>query len=234
MILMGSIVNAIGIIAGGSVGLLLHKLMQKGIPDRFSDRVMKGLGLCTIYIAFGSLLDGSKPLVTILSMVLGALIGETLDLDGKLNRLSTSLEKKLTKGSSSNGGFAKGFFSATLLFCVGTMAITGSLEGGLLNKHDILYAKSTMDTVAALIFASSLGLGVVFSSVPVFIYQGSIALLASVAKPYLGDAVIAEMNTVGSLLLFALSLDMLGINKNMKLMNYVPAMFMPIILCLFM
>jgi len=232
MILLGTIVNAAGIIAGGAVGLLIHKLMHKGIPERFSQMVMKGLGLCTICIAFEHMLDGSNTLITILSMVIGAIIGEWLDLDGKLTRLSAKMENKLSKDGSS-GNFAQGFFSTTLLFCVGTMAITGALEGGLMNEHGILYAKTTMDTVGALIFASSMGIGVLFSSVPVFLYQGTIALLAAFAKPYLGDAVIAEMNTVGSILLFALSMDMLGVLK-LKLMNYVPAMFVPIILCLFM
>lgn len=230
MILTGTIVNALGVLAGGGAGLLLHRLMHRGIPERFSQLIMSGIGLCTVYIAFGHLLDGSKTLVTILSMVFGAIIGEALDLDGRIQRLGQALERRFSK---SGGNFAQGFLSATLLFCVGTMTITGSLESGLLNQHGILFAKATMDTVAALIFASSLGLGVLFSAVPVFVYQGGIALLASVAKPYLGDAVIAEMNTVGSLLLFGLSLDLLNI-KHLKLMNYLPAMFLPILFCLFM
>jgi len=230
MILTGTVVNALGVVAGGGVGLAIHRLMHKGIPQRFSELVMKGIGLCTVYIAFSHLLDGSKTLVTILSMVLGAILGEWLDLDGKLKKLSQVLEKKFAK---SGGSFAQGFLSATLLFCVGTMTITGSLESGLLNQHSILFAKATMDTVAALIFASSLGIGVLFSSVPILLYQGGIALLASAAKPYLGDAVIAEMNTVGSLLLFGLSLDLLDI-QHLRLMNYLPAMFLPILLCLFM
>ena len=230
MILTGTLVNAAGVLAGGGVGLVLHKLMHRGIPERYSALVMKGIGLCTVYIAFSHLLDGSKTLVTILSMVLGAIIGEWLDLDGKLKRLGEVLERKLSKDG---GSFAQGFLSATLLFCVGTMTITGSLESGLLQQHSILYAKATMDTIAALIFASSLGMGVLFSSVPVLLYQGGIALLASVAKPYLGDAVIAEMNTVGSLLLFGLSLDLLDI-KHLPLMNYLPAMFLPILFCTFL
>lgn len=230
MILTGTLVNAAGVLAGGGAGLALHRLMHRGIPERFSELIMKGIGLCTVYIAFGHLLDGSKTLVTILSMVLGAVIGGWLDLDGKLKKLSEVLERKFSGGG---GSFAQGFLSATLLFCVGTMTITGSLESGLLQQHSILFAKATMDTIAALIFASSLGMGVLFSSVPVLLYQGSIALLASVARPYLGDAVIAEMNTVGSLLLFGLSLDLLDI-KHLPLMNYLPAMFLPILLCTFM
>ena len=231
MMLTGTLVNAAGILLGGGAGLLVRRLMRRGVPERFSDIVMKGIGLCTIYIAATGLLDGSKSLVTILSVVIGAVLGEWLDLDGKIRALSEKLEKKFSRQGDSS--FAQGFMAATLLFCVGTMAIKGSLDGGLRGDHATLYAKSVMDTISACIFSSTLGFGVLFSVVPVIIYQGAITLLASVAGPYLGDAVIAEMNTVGSLLLLGLSLDLLGI-AHLKLMNYIPAMFLPILLCLFL
>lgn len=227
MILYGTIVNVIGVLGGGLVGLFIHKLMNKGIPTRYSDRIMQGIGLCTIYIAAGSLLDGSKTLVTVLSMVLGAVIGELLDLDGRITRIGQKLEAKF--GGSGQGSFVQGFLSATLLFCVGTMAILGSLDAGLRNDHATLLAKSVIDTISACIFASTLGLGVLFSAVPLFLYQGGITLLSSVVGPYLTEGVIAEMNTVGSLLLLGLSLDLLGIKK-LKLMNYIPAIFLPILL----
>lgn len=230
MILTGTLVNVAGILLGGGVGLLLNRLLRQGVPERFSDMVMKGIGLCTIYIAATGLLDGSKSLVTILSVVLGAILGEWLDLDGKIRSLSQALERRFSRAGK-NGGFAQGFMAATLLFCVGTMAIKGSLDGGLQGDHATLYAKSVMDTISACIFSSTMGLGVLFSAVPVLLYQGAITLLASVAGPYLGDAVIAEMNTVGSLLLLGLSLDLLGI-VHLKLMNYIPAVFLPILLCL--
>ena len=213
MILLGTIVNALGVLGGGAVGLAIHRLLQKGIPQRYSDRIMQGIGLCTVYIAAGGLLSGSKTLVTILSMVAGAAIGEWLDLDGN--------------------SFAQGFMTATLLFCVGTMAILGSLDSGLRGDHATLFAKSVMDTISACIFASTLGFGVLFSAVSILLYQGTITLLASVVGPYLTEAVVAEMNTVGSLLLLGLSLDLLGI-KRLKLMNYLPAMFLPILFCLFL
>ena len=227
MILYGTIVNVIGVLGGGLVGLFIHKLMNKGIPTRYSDRIMQGIGLCTIYIAAGSLLDGSKTLVTVLSMVLGAVIGELLDLDGRITRIGQKLEAKF--GGSGQGSFVQGFLSATLLFCVGTMAILGSLDAGLRNDHATLLAKSVIDTISACIFASTLGLGVLFSAVPLFLYQGGITLLSSVVGPYLTEGVITEMNTVGSLLLLGLSLDLLGIKK-LKLMNYIPAIFLPILL----
>ena len=230
MILTGTIVNAVGVILGGGVGLLIHRLLHKGIPQRFSDRIMQGIGLATIYIALGGLLGGSNAMITILSMVSGAVLGEWLDLDSKIGRLSQKLEAKFS--GSGNGNFAQGFMSATLLFCVGTMAILGSLDSGLRGDHATLYAKSVMDTISACIFASTLGAGVLFSAAAVVIYQGSITLLASLIGPYLTETVIAEMNVVGSLLLLGLSLDLLGI-KHLKLMNYIPAMFMPIIICRF-
>ena len=231
MMLTGTLVNAAGILLGGGAGLLVHRLMRRGVPERYSDMVMKGIGLCTVYIAATGLLDGSKSLVTILSVVLGAILGEWLDLDGKIRALSGKLEQRFAR--QGDAGFAQGFMAATLLFCVGTMAIKGSLDGGLRGDHATLYAKSVMDTISACIFSSTLGLGVLFSAVPVVLYQGAITLLASVAGPYLGAGVIAEMNTVGSLLLLGLSLDLLGIT-HLKLMNYIPAMFMPILLCLFL
>lgn len=231
MMLTGTLVNAAGILVGGGVGLLVHRLMRRGVPERFSDMVMKGIGLCTIYIAATGLLDGSKSLVTILSVVFGAILGEWLDLDGKIRALGQKLEHRFARQGDT--GFAQGFMAATLLFCVGTMAIKGSLDGGLRGDHATLYAKSVMDTISACIFSSTLGLGVLFSAMPVILYQGTITLLASIAGPYLGDSVIAEMNTVGSLLLLGLSLDLLGI-AHLKLMNYIPAMFLPILLCLFL
>ena len=231
MILVGTIVNALGVLGGGAVGLAIHRLLQKGIPQRYSDRIMQGIGLCTVYIAAGGLLSGSKTLVTILSMVAGAAIGEWLDLDGRIAALSRRLEAKFAK--EGDNSFAQGFMTATLLFCVGTMAILGSLDSGLRGDHATLFAKSVMDTISACIFASTLGFGVLFSAVSILLYQGTITLLASVVGPYLTEAVVAEMNTVGSLLLLGLSLDLLGI-KRLKLMNYLPAMFLPILFCLFL
>ena len=227
MILYGTIVNALGVLGGGLIGLVIHKLLHRGIPERYSQRIMQGIGLCTVYIAAAGLLDGSKTLVTILSMVIGAVIGELLDLDGKITRLGQKLEARF--GGSGDDTFVQGFLSATLLFCVGTMAILGSLDAGLRNDHATLLAKSVMDTISACVFASTLGLGVLFSVVPLFLYQGGITLLSSVVGPYLTEGVIAEMNTVGSLLLLGLSLDLLGIKK-LKLMNYIPAIFLPILL----
>lgn len=230
MILLGTIVNAAAVLAGAVLGMLLGK----AVPRRLGDSVMKGLGLCTIFIAIGGFDDGENALITILSIVIGVILGEGLDLDGKLNRLGDRLQRAMEKHSGGKGGLSvtEGFVTASLLFCVGAMTVMGSLQSGLNCDHSILFAKSTMDFCSALIFASSLGVGVAFASVSVLAVQGSITLLASVVAPYLQSS-IGEMNCVGSLLLLALGLNLIGLTK-FKVMNYVPAIFLPILLCLFM
>lgn len=226
MILLGTIVNAAGIIAGALIGLLLGK----AIPQRLGDSVMKGLALCTLLIAISGLGDGKNPLITIFSIVLGVLIGEGLDLAGRMNRLGEQLQNKF--GKSGGISITEGFVTSSLLFCVGAMAIMGSLQSGLSCDHSTLYTKSIMDFCSSVIFASSLGIGVALSSVSVFLLQGSITVLASFVAPYLQTA-IGEMNCVGSLLLLALGMNLLGVTK-IRVMNYVPAIFLPILFCQFM
>lgn len=224
--MFGTWVNVAAVLLGGSIGLLI----KKGIPSRLNDTLMKGLGLCTLYIGISGALKGNDTLKLILSMVVGALMGELLDLDGKIASLGAWLERRFAKGEGSVS-IAQGFVSASLLFCVGAMTIVGSLQSGLTGDHQMLFTKSMLDFVAAILFASSLGVGVLFSAVFVLVYQGGITLLAGLAAPYLGEAVIAEMTCVGSVLIIGLALNMLGVTK-LKVMNYVPAIFLPILLCL--
>ena len=228
--MVSPIVNTVAVIIGSLLGLLL----KKGIPERLTDSVMKALGLCTIFIGITGLFKGENVLVLIISMVLGTLIGEGIDLDLRLGRLGEWVEIKLKKDESiKNSGFAEGFVTATLLFCVGAMAIVGSLQSGLTGNHEMIFTKSVLDFIAAIIFASTLGVGVMFSAVAVLVYQGSIVLLSSWVAPFLTEATIGEMTAVGSLLIFALGLNIIGITK-IKVMNLVPAIFVPIILMLFL
>ncbi len=228
--LLGTFVNTVAIIAGGTLGLLL----KKGLPVRMADTVMKGIGLCVIYIGIDGCLQGINPLITILSAAIGALIGELLDLDGRINKLGNWLESKVSKhAEKEQNTVAKGFVSASLLFCVGAMAIVGSLNSGISGEHEMLYTKSLLDGISSIIFASSLGVGVLFSSVFVLLYQGTIALLAGFIAPFLTETVIAEMTCIGSVLIIGIGLNMLGLTK-LKMMNYVPAIFLPILLCTFM
>ena len=165
----------------------------------------------------------------IISMAIGSVIGAALDLDRHLNNFAEKLENKFKKPGEKTT-IAEGFISASLLFCVGAMTIVGSLQAGLLGDNQMLYTKATLDVISSIIFAASLGIGVMFAAVFVFVFQGAIVMLAQFVEPFLEEAVIAEMTCVGSLLIIALSLNMLGITK-LKVMNYTPAIFMPIILC---
>ena len=224
MILLGSLVNGGTIIVGGLVGLFAGKLL----PERLRGSLMAALSLMTIGIAVPGLLKSSNALIPIISMVVGTLIGELLDIESAVNKLGESLQKRFT-GSSVTEGFVTG----SLVFAVGALAVMGPLESGLQHQHSLLFSKSVIDGVASVVFASTLGLGVALSGVTVFVVEGAIALLASVVAPYLGDVVVNEITFVGSLLIVGISLNLLGITK-LRILNMVPAIFLPILLCRFM
>lgn len=239
----GSIINAAAVIAGSAVGIAINWLaghlsgkLSAGagaFGKRLQEIIMQAVALCVLLIGMSGALKGDNTLVAILSMVLGALIGEALDLDRRMNRLGEWVQGKTGK-LAGGSNVSEGFVTASLLFCVGAMAIVGALENGLTGNYDTLKAKSLLDGISAIVFASSLGLGVAFSAVAVLLYQGAISLCAGFIEPYLGGAaVIAEMSCVGSLLIVALSLNMLGMTK-IRVMNLVPACVMPVLLCRFM
>lgn len=224
--MLGTIVNTIAVIIGAFIGILL----KKGLPEKMADTLMKGLGLCTLFLGISGSLKGEDSMVLIISMVIGTLIGEGVDLEDKVNRLGQWVEKKFSgKASEGKTSIAEGFVTASLLFCVGAMTIVGSLQSGLQGNHEMLFNKSMLDFVAAIIFASSLGIGVAFAAAFVFVYQGAITLLAQWVAPFLNDTVINEMTCVGSVIIIGLALNMLGITK-LRVMNYVPAIFIPIVL----
>ena len=216
--MLGTVVNAAAIAAGSLIGLL----MKKGFSQKIANAVMAGLALCVLYIGIDGALKGQHVLAAILSIVTGGIAGTLLDLDGRLKRLGDRIEARTKRGGE--GGFSNGFVTASLLYCVGAMAILGALSGGLKGDHSILYTKSLLDFISAIVLAATLGAGVAFSAIPVLLYQGLIALLAQFLAPALNDAAIADMTCVGSLLLIALGLNMLGVTK-LKTMNYVPGIF---------
>ncbi len=227
--MLGTIVNTIAVIIGAAIGMLL----KKGIPQKLSDTMMKGLGLCTLFLGISGSLEGKNSMILIISMVVGALIGEGLDLDARLNALGKWLENKFKSKDGQKVSLAEGFVSASLLFCVGAMTIVGSLQSGLQGNHEMLFNKSVLDFVAAIIFASTMGVGVMLSAVFVLVYQGAITLAAQWVAPFLTETIISEMTCVGSVIIMGLALNMLGITK-LKVMNYLPAIFIPILLCQFM
>ncbi len=224
--LWGTWVNVAAIIVGSLAGLLL----KKGLPERVSGMLNIAVGLCVAYIGIDGCLSGENMLVAVLSMVIGAVIGELLDLDGKLNRLGQAVQNRFAKGKGGESTIAQSFVSASLLFCVGAMAIVGSLQSGISGDHNTLYVKSILDGISSIVFATTLGGGVLLSVIPLFLYQGTIALLAQFIAPYLSEAVIAEMTCVGSLLILALAFNLLKITK-IKVANLLPAVLFPIVLC---
>ncbi|MBN1041341.1 DUF554 domain-containing protein [Clostridium botulinum] len=232
--MFGTIVNCVCIIVGCLIGLLL-----KGkLSDKISSTIMNSLALCALYIGIAGSLKGDNTLQIIICIAIGSLIGEIIDIDKRLNYLGKIIESRLSYKSISKkenlGGIsiAEGFVTASLLFCVGAMAIVGALESGLKGDYTILFAKSVLDGVSAIIFTSSLGIGVMLSSIVVFIYQGIITILAGGISTLLNDVIIANMSVVGSILIIGLSFNILGVTK-IRVANMIPAIFIPIIFGLF-
>ena len=228
--MLGVFVNTLTVILGTVIGLLFRKFL----PQRLGDAVMKGVALCVLYIGISGMLDGTNAIIAILSIACGAIVGTLIDIDKWFNRfadfLQTKLARKKKEGASST--LAEAFVSSSLLFCVGAMTI-GSLDAGLRGDNSTLYAKAVLDGISSIFFASSLGFGVLLSAATVFVYQGALVLLAGVLQSVLtNEFIIAEMTCVGSLLIIALGLNMLGITK-IKVMNYLPAIFFPILFCQF-
>ncbi len=230
--MLGTLVNASAIAGGCLIGLIV----RGRLTEKISATIMNGLALCVLYIGISGALKGQDTLQIIICIAIGALIGEIIDIDKKLNDLGDMIEKKINgkrKGTSNEKiSISEGFVTSSLLFCVGAMAVVGSLESGLRGDNTTLFAKSILDGVSSIIFASSLGIGVMLSSFAILIYQGSIALLASGLSTVLTDTVIANMSAVGSLLIVGLGFNMLGMTK-IKVANLLPAIFIPIVFGLF-
>lgn len=222
--MIGTIINSITIALGCTIGLLL-----KGkITEKISTTIMNGLALCIIYIGISGSLKGTDNILILVSIAVGALFGEIIDIDNWLNRLGNFIEKKV-KNKDSELSISEGFVSASLIFCVGAMAIVGSLESGLKGDHTTLYAKSILDGVTSIIFSSTLGIGVMLSAVSVLIYQGSITLGANLVSAFLSDTLITNMSAIGSLLIIAIGLNMLKLTK-IKVANLLPAIFVYLII----
>ena len=220
--MLSVVVNTIAILIGGGVGLLV----KKGIPERFSNAIMVGLGLVVLYIGVSGSLQGQNPIILVISMAVGVAIGTALRIEERLNTLGKLLEAKVSKGKSDGKtSIAQGFVSSSLLFCVGAMAIVGSLSSGLTGDHSIIFTKATIDLIASIFLTVSLGAGVLFSAVSVFVYQGAIVLLARLLRPLLeSSSMVAEINCIGSLIIIALAIKMLGLKK-IKVADFLPAIF---------
>ena len=224
--LTGTIVNTLAIIAGAMIGVIA----KKAIPQRMGDLVMSAIPIVVMVLGVQFGIASSNILIVIVSLVVGGIIGEWIDIDRRLDDFGVRIQSRM-KGGDSN--FSAAFVSTTLIYCVGSMAILGSIESGINGNHTILYTKSLMDGISAIFFASTLGAGVIFSGISVFIYQGILTVLAGYIGPYLSPEVVTEMSASGGILLIALSFTILGIKK-IKVVNLLPAIFLPVILMLFM
>jgi len=220
--MIGTIVNAAAIMAGGVVGLLL----KKGIKDRYKTTIMQAISLSVILIGVRSALNATDLLGVIVCMVVGSLLGEAMRIEDRIEALGAYAEKHFSR--SAEGSFSKGLVTASLVFCVGSMAIVGALESGLAGNHETLFAKSLLDGITSVVFASTFGSGVVFSAAPVLFYQGAITLGASLLKPFLTSGVIAQMSGVGGLLIAAIGINMLRLT-HIKVGNMLPAIFLPLV-----
>ena len=234
MIGLGTIINCGSVLAGASVGMLL----KNGLSKRFEDTIMQGIGLCTMFIGIGGALSGlltlengqlatQHTMLLILSLALGALIGEALNIEKHLEDFGVFCQNRLK--SSGDSHFVEGFVSFSLLICIGAMAIVGSLQDGLSGDASLLIAKAIIDGIAAVVFAASLGKGVFLSILPLGVYQGAITLLAGFLAPVMTPAATAELSAVGSILLVGLGLNLAGAAK-VRVMNMVPSIFIAIAL----
>lgn len=222
--MLGVFVNVITVLVGSLIGLLL----KKGIPERVSKAAMVGLGVCTLYIGISGSLCGENVLIIIAAVVLGAISGTLLNIDGAINSLAEKVENNFRREGKKTS-VAEGLVSSTLLFCVGSMTVTGSIQAGLTGDNSLLLTKAMLDLVSAMMLASSLGIGVMLSAGAVLIIQGGLVLLAGVIAPFMNVGAVNEMTCAGSLLIIMIGTNLMGITK-IKVADYLPAIvFAPII-----
>lgn len=222
MLPIGSLVNAAAIIGGSLIGVLLHNRF----PERIRTIVFQGLGLCTLVIGMDMALKVQNILILIFSILLGGILGELMNLEGAFEKLAARLKSAV---KSDNASFTDGFITASLIFCIGAMAIVGSFDEGIRGDATILYTKSILDCFASVALASTYGSGVLFSFIPVFIYQGALTVFAGFFQQYFSDMLIAQMTSCGGVLIMGISLVLLDV-KRVKLSNLLPALPVVVVL----
>lgn len=231
MIGLGTLVNAAAIIVGGIAG----SFIKNGLSQRFKNIIMQGIGLSVLFIGISGALQGIYKVVDggkldrlyimtmIFSLVFGGILGEWIDIEDKLEKLGLWIQNKFMKNG---GNVAEGFVSASLLFCVGAMAIVGAIEDGLTGNTTTLFAKSILDGITSIVLAATMGIGVILSGLSVLLYQGGITLLAGFIRPWLTDVIITQVSLVGSVLIMAIGANLLEFKK-IKVGNLLPAVLMP-------
>lgn len=218
--MVGTIVNAAAVVVGSVVGMLIHSRLDK----RFQDIIFQAIGLVTMMLGVSMALKSNNFLVVVLSILLGAVIGELMDIDGRLRRLT----ERFSRGGDSGSRASQGFMTSTLLFCVGSMTILGAIEDGTGQTPTLLYTKSIMDGVSAVAFAASFGVAVMFSALPLLIYQGGLTLCAAWITGVMSEGMIDEMTAVGGVMLVGIGINVLQI-KEIKVTNMLPSLIFAII-----
>lgn len=253
MIFTGVLVNAVGIAVMGIIG----SFILKSIPDNIGSGLLKAVGLAVLYIGISGALKAQSVMLLVCSMVIGTLIGELIDIDKQMNRFGKWIEEKLEafgnkkagrvgdgtaaavktvseteaegeKAGPSKPGFSQGFVYASILFCVGSMAIVGSMNSGFMCDHTMLFTKTILDATTALILGGTMGIGVAFSALPIILYEGALTLIAAFLGNIMPEIMINEMSAIGSILIIGIGLSFFDI-KNIKVANMIPAMFIPCI-----
>lgn len=221
------IINTLAIVIGSLIGLVF----RKGIPEKLSTIAMQALGLCTIVIGIQGAIKEPNILILIISITVGGLIGEGMDWDGHVNRFTEKILKNYAQAGEASK-IANAFVTSCLIMNVGAMVIVGSLDAGLRANYDLLYTKSLLDFISAIMMTAAMGIGVMGSAGFTLIFQGAIVLLAQYIAPFISEAVITEISCTGCLLILAIGLNMINLTK-IKVLNYLPALIVaPIVLAI--
>lgn len=223
--MLGTLVNVIAIVLGSTLGILI----KSRFPERINKIIFQVIGLFTITLGITMAIKTNNFILVAFSLIIGSVIGESIGIEKYLENLSEKLKNKLNNSSDK---FSEGFVTATLIYCIGPMAILGSIEEGLGNSPNLLFAKSVLDGVASIALSSALGIGVMFSAIPLLLYQGGITLFASYLSTYLSDALIIELSAVGGILLLGLGITIAEIKK-FKVVNMLPSLLVVVILSYF-
>jgi len=221
----GTLINAAAIIVGSLLGLIFHAKISK----KYITIVFQGIGLFTLFIGFDMALKTDNYLIMVFSIVVGGILGTFLKLEFQINRLSDYIK---TKTKSDNSKFSEGFVTAFLLYCMGSMTILGAFEEGMGNAPNLLLAKSLMDGISSIALVAGLGIGVMFSVIPLLLYQGGLTLFANLLNDRLSELMINELSAVGGLMLIGMGLNILGITK-IKVINMIPSLVVVIVLVYF-
>ena len=222
--MLATVINVVLVLLGSALGLAF----KNRISPRFASILTCALGLCVLGIGISGMIGTADTLCVIVCMVAGTLLGEALNIEKRMGGLGDLLRRRLIRGEG-NSRFAEGFVNASVLFCVGAMAINGSMQAGMLGRYDILISKGVIDGVTAITFAAAMGVGVAFSAVPLFLYQGGLTLIFALAGQGMDPAVVTEMNAVGGTIIVGIALNMLGLpREKIRVGNMLPAIFLPI------